>query len=314
MSYLDIEHFLQLRGSDHWSKEGNESQIMMRRAIGEIIYGRTPSIDDLPDIYCEFASRLSFNDTVITFNYDVVLERALEKVGKPYRLFPQRYKKLGRHLHTVDSSIEEVTVLKLHGSVDWFNDRHFLEIKASLEKEGSPTDNLHTVFDNPHRYGATPIVSGPRPDDDPLLHIHRLRESTRYYAHDRGFNAPFILSPSHVKFVYAEPLVNFWRGLGKAGGWNLGISVVGFSLPEHDEYIRVGLYQMITNYQQYAWDDIMLDQLKDYLRFVDFRNDEAAIKSFHEHYSFVDRDKARYMFDGFSDAAIQFLFSNPREA
>jgi hypothetical protein len=48
MSYLDIEHYLGLRGSDTWSSEGNESQLMIRRAIGEVIHARTP--DRLPDI------------------------------------------------------------------------------------------------------------------------------------------------------------------------------------------------------------------------------------------------------------------------
>ena len=51
LSYLDIEHYLQLRGSDTWSDEGNESQLMIRRAIGEVIYEATPSADDLIQFY-----------------------------------------------------------------------------------------------------------------------------------------------------------------------------------------------------------------------------------------------------------------------
>ena len=38
MSYLDIEHYLGLRGGDTWSREGNESQLMIKRAIGEVIH------------------------------------------------------------------------------------------------------------------------------------------------------------------------------------------------------------------------------------------------------------------------------------
>ena len=177
MSFLDIEHFLGLRGSDTWSQEGNESQLMVREAIGAVIHSRTPAANDLPDAYYRFAERLSPNDTVITLNYDILLERALEHVGKPYRLFPFRFKSIGHHHNTVDSHVEEVAVLKLHGSVDWFDDRNFLELKASLLEQGSTDIPIHTVFDNPTRYGVEPLVEGPRPPDDPLLHIYRIRDA-----------------------------------------------------------------------------------------------------------------------------------------
>lgn len=47
MSYLDIEHYLGLRGSKTWSNEGNSSQIMIREVIGQIIHERTPNSDKL---------------------------------------------------------------------------------------------------------------------------------------------------------------------------------------------------------------------------------------------------------------------------
>ena len=117
MSYLDIEHYLGLRGSKTWSNEGNESQLMMRKAIGQIIHKRTPNPDKLPDVYKRFAECLSPHDTVLTTNYDIVLERALEHVGKPYRLFPHRYKTIGQHTNTIDSNVEEVIIFKLHGCI-----------------------------------------------------------------------------------------------------------------------------------------------------------------------------------------------------
>lgn len=314
MSFLDIEHFLKLRGSDTWSQEGNESQLMIRKAIGEVIHGRTPPADRLPDAYYRFAERLSPHDTIITFNYDILLERALEHVGQPYRLFPNRFKSIGRHSNVVDSDTEEVTVLKLHGSVDWFDDRQFLESKAYLLEQRSTDIRIHTVFDKPERYGAEVLVQGPRSPDDPLLHLHRIRDVDSYYLRDNGFNAPFILSPSHVKFVYAEPLLSFWNGMGRSGGYNLGISVIGFSLPKHDEYIRIGLFKMISNYQQSWWNQKILDVLKDNVRLVDYRSNDEAVVEYKARYSFVDPGRAAYMFGGFSEDAIAFLFDHPRES
>lgn len=312
MSFLDIEHFLGLRGSDTWSQEGNESQLMIRKAIGTVIHNRTPAIDRLPDAYYRFAERLSPHDTVITLNYDIILERALEYVGKPYRLFPSRFKSIGRQSSVVDSDIEEVTVLKLHGSVDWFDNRPFLELKETLLEQGVTEPPSHTVFKKPEYYGAEPLVQGPRPLDDPLLHIHRIRDVDSFYLQDRGFNAPFILSPSHVKFVYAKPLLSFWNGMGRSGGYNLGISVIGFSLPQHDEYIRIGLYQMISNYQHLWWKQKLLGVLKDKVRLVDLCSDSEAIAKYKARYSFVDPARAEYMFEGFSNDAVEFIFDQPR--
>lgn len=313
LSYLDIEHYLGLRGSDTWSNEGNESQLMIRRAIGEVIHSRMPPADKLPDCYYRFVESLSPQDKVLTFNYDLILERAFEHVGKPYRLFPSRFKSVSNDMCIVDNDIEEVALLKLHGSIDWFDNRQYLEIKQYFANQGAGHLDAHSVFDHSERYKLTAITDGPRPNKDLLLHIHRAKNIDAYYAYDRNFGAPFMLAPSHVKFVYAESLLNFWRGMGQAGVYNLGISVIGFSLPMHDEYIRIVLYQMISNYQQSWWDEKMLDMLKDNVRLVDYRTTEKQIAEYKARYSFVESNKAEYFFDGFGDCAIDFLFSNPRK-
>ena len=64
MSYLDIEHYLGFRGSKTWSSEGNESQLMIRKAIGHVIHSRTPDPEALPDAYLRYADSLSVHDTV----------------------------------------------------------------------------------------------------------------------------------------------------------------------------------------------------------------------------------------------------------
>ena len=312
MSYLDIEHHLALRGSDTWSPEGNESQLMIRKAIGDVIQKHTPAEGELPDAYYRFAESLSPHDVVLTFNYDLVLERALANVGRPFRRYPYRYESVSKCGGIVNSNTEEIVLLKMHGSVDWFDDRHFLEMKAVREDYGSNKLPLHGVFDNPALYGAKPLVEGLLPDDDLLRHLHTIERVEQYYAHDRGLNAPFILSPSHVKFVYAKPLLGFWNGIGRSGGYNLGISVIGFSLPEHDQYIRIGLYQMFSNYESW-WDEPMIGVLKDYARFVDFKPTKTEADAYRRRYGFVRDDRSRFFFGGFCDEAIDFLFHQLRE-
>lgn len=313
MSYLDIEHYLGFRGSKTWSQEGNESQLMIRKAIGHVIHSRTPTPDAIPEIYLRFAEAISVHDTVLTLNYDLVLENALRAVGKPFRRYPSRFKSISEYGGTLDNDTEEVVLLKLHGSLDWFDDRQYLELKNSLGRQGISRTPIHSIFDDPARYGCHPLVDGLLPDGDALKHLHWIEQLDYYYYGDGGFNAPFLLSPSHVKFVYAEPILSFWHGIGRSGGYNLGISIIGFSLPQHDEYIRIGLYQMLSNYSSW-WDSPMLGNvLKDYARFVDYRDTAELQDEYMQRYRFADPDRSRFHFDGFGTDAIDFLFNQHRK-
>lgn len=78
MAYLDVEHHLSLRGSDTWSDDGNETTIVTKYLIAQILMRHTLSLKCVPELYTEFARRLDPSDTVITFNYDTMLERALD--------------------------------------------------------------------------------------------------------------------------------------------------------------------------------------------------------------------------------------------
>jgi hypothetical protein len=113
---LDIEHCLALRGSDTWSDDGNEGTMVVKWLLGQVLAEGTPSPERIPDLYLDFARELQPEDHVLTFNYDVLLERALDAVGKPYRLFPHRFKEVwddGAGIGELDCG--EVVVLKLHG-------------------------------------------------------------------------------------------------------------------------------------------------------------------------------------------------------
>ena len=68
MAFLDVEHYFGLRGSDTWSEDGNEGQVVVKTLIGEILTERTPPIGKLPDLYIRFAELLQPDDYVLTFN------------------------------------------------------------------------------------------------------------------------------------------------------------------------------------------------------------------------------------------------------
>jgi hypothetical protein len=118
MEFLDIEHCLGLRGSDTWSKDGNEGTVVTKYLMAKILARQVNALDQIPELYLEFARRIGLTDTVITFNYDTLLERALDAVGKPYRLFSSRYKSVSEQSGILDNSREEIVILKVHGSID----------------------------------------------------------------------------------------------------------------------------------------------------------------------------------------------------
>ena len=161
LGFLDTEFYLGLRGSDNWSEEGNETQLLVKRLIGQILMERTPSMTSLGIMYLQFAERLQPGDLVLTFNYDILLERALEAVGKPFRLFPQRFTAIHGSNAEVDSSRDEVVVLKLHGSANWF-DRKQYRLRCEAMTRFAITDAPKDLIFNGLGVRLQPIVEGPR--------------------------------------------------------------------------------------------------------------------------------------------------------
>jgi SIR2-like domain len=298
-----------LRGGDTWSEDGNEGTIVTKFLIGSILARHVNALAGVPELYLEFAKRLDPHDTVITFNYDSLLERALDIVGKSYRLFPTRYKSVSEHSGTVDTDRDEVVVLKVHGSVDWFDRSHFeRRIAWHEEQKAPPPEDI--VFSHATALGLERLVDGPRYDTDPLKNVYRAKNLKALYAKDLLFMAtPRILPPSAAKLLYASRMNDFWDGMGDAGYYNFGMAIIGFSLPAQDEYARQILYELVTNYQRYNWDDKELDRKKTPLAIVDFFPDTAAEARFRERYRFVDWSRADLSGRGFDLASLDKIFA-----
>ena len=308
LGYLDVEFFLGLRGSDTWSDDGNESQVVVKTLIGQILTERTPQPTEIPDLYLEFAKRLCPNDWIITFNYDILLERALERVGKPFRLFPFRYGSVTEHNTEVDHDREEVVLLKVHGSVDWFDRRRYLKLCEARKPVGLPAKIDDPIFDRTDIL-TTPILGGPRFSNDPLKEMHRVRHIEQVYREPPLFLAtPWLLTPSSMKVIYA--IRDFWHGLGQVGALNLGMAIIGFSLQEHDEYARQVVYRMVRNYQQANWGADILGMRKHPVTIVDRRPPGPSRDEFRKRYAFVDWSKADCCFDGFSEGTLSQIFGS----
>ena len=252
LGFLDIEHYLGLRGSDTWSEDGNESQIIVKTLIGQILTERTPHI--IPPVYLEFVKKLRPSDRIITFNYDTLLEQACETVGIPFRLVPQKYLQAlesGGIVDISDEASNEIVILKLHGSIDWFDKKPYRLRKEQALRDGFadyvPDD---PIFNSSQKLQIKPLVDGQQPHDNLLREVHRLMELKRFYTNPPFFlSTPTLIAPSTAKVVYAQKFGEFWRGMGRDGGHGFRMVIIGYSLPSHDDYAQQVIYRLVTNYQ-----------------------------------------------------------------
>lgn len=306
LGFLDIEHFLGLRGSDTWSSDGNESQLMIKTAIARVLYERTP--DEPPSEYRYFARSLNAGDIIFTFNYDTLLEKALEAEDIPYRLFPNRFSEIHDQFSTIDTSVEEVTLLKLHGSIDWFARTTYDEITHAIQQTSPNHQPKNPVFGPDKIVTSEPLTSGPRPKNDPLTDVVKVEDISPLL--ERGFweCPPLILSPSRTKILYFQPFKDFWYGLQESGGLNLSLGVIGYSLPSYDDYARQALYHVFQNYTGYEPDLELFGHQKTKIRIIDYRPDSESEADLRARYRFADWSRTELRLDGFSKDSAEWLF------
>jgi hypothetical protein len=308
MRFLDIQHFLGLRGSDTWSKEGNEGTIVTKTLIGCILADCLAKLGSIPSLYLEFARRLQPHDTVITFNYDTLLEQALEAVGKPYRLFPTRFASVGRYGASVGDDREEVVVLKVHGSIDWF-DRAGFERRLLLSQEQGLPSPSDFIWSNEDELRIVPVVDGPRFEGDPLRTIYRVKNLKALYKKRIMFlETPRMLPPSAAKIVYANQIGDFWSGMDRGGALNFGMAIVGFSMPAQDEYARQVIYSLVTNYQNCYWGETVFEKKKAPLVLVNRFANQFERNAFRNRFRFVNWERAKLHEDGFDLETLNSIF------
>ena len=310
LSYLDVEFHLGLRGGDTWSSEGNETQIVVKTLIGQILTERTPK--SVPQLYEDFARKLKPGDTVLTFNYDLLLERSLEKIGTPYRLFPDRFKEVfldGGGTTDFEKDLSEVLILKLHGSLDWFSKESYLRGEKEFRRLGAPGYPHDPIFNPSSGIAATPLLEGPRPVNDPLKEVYRVVDVEKLYRNPPLFlQTPLLVMPSTSKILWFDRFKDFWWGMGSLGVLNRRLTVIGFSLAPHDDYARQVLYTITKNYQKYHWgiEELGMGK-KTPMLIVDFQADEKSQNAFRERYRFVDWSRAAMNFGGFNQDILGLL-------
>jgi hypothetical protein len=148
---------------------------------------------------------------VITFNYDVGLEIALQLYGR----------KAAYCLDGQLPDIRDVPVYKLHGSLNW------------LRSENAKADKTPNVLD------LEPVCSKAASGATQGVAFLNIRDAI--YEHAGTYKTerlPLIVPPSDDKAQYRRSLGSVWRGAAKAIRDAESIFTVGYSLPETDIFFR----------------------------------------------------------------------------
>jgi hypothetical protein len=312
LAFLDYEHFLGLKGSDTWSSEGNRSQLAIRNLIAYVLNERQKDIKPSDfELYLDFVDRLNPGDFIYTFNYDTVLETALETRNISYRLFPTRLKNISYGFDAeIDLDVHEVVVIKVHGSIDWFDISGVKEGDEFSRQQPIYTRTKHYVFSDPSILRPWKVVNGLYWPDSPLQNIYRINDLDTYFENvSMVIEAPLIISPSLSKTLYLQPLREFWEGFSRVGGLQSRVGVIGFSMPFQDEYILQPMYHLITNFQQVK--DISASIHKSNFKMIDYRPSPESVNEYKDRYKFVDWKNTDAYFNGFDRHAIDVFFTTP---
>ncbi len=153
-----------------------------------------------------------------------------------------------------------------------------------------------------------PLVDGPRFPEDSLREMHRVLNIEALYKTPLLFHAaPWLLNPSSMKLLLCDPVKEFWGEIARDGLANLGMAIIGYSLPSHDDYARQVIYRMVKKYQSLHWQEIS-GQKKTPLVFIDYRSSESERVGLKQRYKFVDWDRTLCRFSGFNEDDLPVLF------
>lgn len=251
LAYSHRKHFLRLIGSDEYFEQGSRAIVEARHAIQSLLTLSEPQ--EPPELYRRFVQHLTVRDTVLTFNYDTLLERTLEVVNIAYSLSPEwwldDYSSEGNDPY----SPRFIDVIKLHGSVDWYDRRYYDERREYFARIGVEVPDRDPLFGPTRRVPTESLARGPvGPElgNALLARVVRVPNHARYFPFAHSWEvAPFLLPPAHDKLLGSDPIRDLWQNMHRTQDSYSAIVMVGYSMPVYDGYAYEALGRLLIDYQ-----------------------------------------------------------------
>lgn len=292
------------------TNDGNETQHVVRNLIGRILHNHgQQKLKEIFPVYERFVKLLKPGERIMSFNYDTLLESLLEEFEIPYRLVPNRFEEIHEMGGTLSREVErEIILLKMHGSIDWFDDQEYQKHANHRRKSGLPPNKTsHVIFLNKEIYFPEKIVGEPYHLSSDLNRIYRAKNLETFFEKTPSpLISPLILTPSNFKILYSQPLRDFWYGLAKSGIFE-SLVIIGYSMPKHDEHIRQVLYKISDTYHRFIPSDWMTTKTD--LRIVDFRKTWHSKRDLKRNYRFLHWEGVKTYLKGLDKQAVEFIFS-----
>ena len=253
LAYSHMQHYLRLKGSKEYFEHDSRAIVFARPIIQETLIDASPWTSD--DLYRRFAQHLTPNDVVLTFNYDTLLEQALDEIGKSYSLTPKWW------LVNRENSAKYINLLKLHGSIDWY-DRRYHDFKRRTYREEWPG---HDIPDDDPIFGPNPTVPteplsrGQTEQgfgDEILSRVFRVPDIKLLYFQiaNSGCHSwdlvPFMLPLAYDKLLGYEAIAELWSGMHRTMDAYSSITIIGYSMPKHDNHAYEALGRLLVDYQR----------------------------------------------------------------
>ena len=303
LAYSHRKHYLRLLGSDEYFAHGSRTIVAARKAIQKILIEATPRTT--PALYLKFAERLSPNDVVLTFNYDTLLEQALDNIGKPYSMTPEWW--FNQNAPVIGQ--EYVDVLKLHGSTDWYDRRYYDEVRGRYAEESVDVRDRDPIFGPNPSVPHEPLSRGPTDGrgNNILSRVFRVPDHADYFPIEAGLLGwtvvPFILPPAYDKLLGYDAILDLWEDLHRTPATFSSVVIVGYSMPPYDSYAYEALGRLLIEYQQEG-DRTFWGQRRVPTQLVTLADSkEDALKNV----PFLDPDQTRVWHEGFSQDCLDWL-------
>lgn len=302
LAYSHRKHYLRLLGSDEYFDHGSRSIVAARMAIQRILIAAT--LGSAPPLYRTFAQKLSPNDVILTFNYDTLMEQALDDVAKPYTLTPEWW--LSRD--TPASGQEYVDLLKLHGSVDWYSRKYHDDTTRWYYEQGYDVPDRDPIF------GPNPLVKPEALAKGPvevhgqqiLAQVFRVPNHSDHFPFVDGpgsYVVPFVLPLAHDKLLGHDAILDLWENLHRTMDSFSAIVVIGYSMPSYDNYAYEALGQLFIDYQQ-GGDKTYWEQRRVPIQVITLTDSErSALRDM----PFLDPHKTRVWHKGFSNESLTWI-------
>jgi hypothetical protein len=216
LNYPNIEDFLNLLEmakvfnsagfieSSLWPKEKLEGvERVALKAVTDYIWERMQRLEALAAMRAFVRNFVRANDTFVTFNWDLTLERTLWDDGNGMAFW---------YTYPPSRSGPSVTLLKPHGSIDWFEKVNFPKgkIRRGIVQGLDEKVAVFTRFN--------------------FADLPKMADST-----------PIIVPPVSAKEFSYEVLRRTWRHVYRAISDATDLFIFGYSLPKEDQFARLVL-------------------------------------------------------------------------